>query len=99
MSPQAYMRRRSYRSDSTPLMGARSKVGTNSAKPSKPRSSGSPVMSNTCLPSIVIWPTVMAAVRKMMTGRAHSRGPIRVASTADDPELASVESSLGISQR
>ena len=60
-----------------PVIGASRKAGTNSANPSSPKYSGRPVMSNTCLPRIVICPTVIAIEKKVAPKRAQSLGPIR----------------------
>lgn len=45
---------RSIRSASVPVTNTRSAAGANSARPSRPRASGLPVRSNTCLPNTVV---------------------------------------------
>ena len=71
-----------------PVIGASRKAGTNSANPSSPKYSGRPVMSNTCLPRIVICPTVIAIEKKVAPKRAQSLGPIRAEPGGTDPLTA-----------
>ena len=80
-----------------PVIGASRKAGTNSASPSSPRYSGRPVMSNTCLPRMVICPMVIAIEKKVAPKSAHSLGSIRAASADNGPAPAAGESSFGIS--
>ena len=72
-SPAAAMettRRRSKRSATGPLTNTSSAAGANSARPSRPRLSSSPVRSNTCLPSAVTAISEALEVQKEVTSNA-----------------------------